>query len=104
MDRPADRGGAEFFSELVDGVSQALTFGPRRLVEAELTRGIAGLEPGRRDSAQPDPTTLSRLDRNLAEKIDRGACEDAAIRGRHVERGSPRDLPEVVVLDDQHDH
>ena len=40
---------------------------------------------------------------DLREQLDRGAREHAAVAGRGVERGAPRDLAEVVVLHDQDD-
>ncbi len=88
---------------LVDRRAQALA--PRAGASSKPSwRGrIARLEVVRRDAAQPDPRASPRLDRDLREQVDRGVREHAAIAGRRAERGAPRDLAEVVVLDDQHD-
>src|SRR5262249_47651070 len=102
VDRTADRSLAELGGELVDRLAEPFALGPGGLVEAELARRVAWLELGRRAAAQPDPPALARLDRDLGEQLDRRAREDAAVAGRGVERGAPRDLTEVVVLDDQH--
>src|SRR5690242_17299755 len=98
--RAPDRGLAELCRDLVEGVAEPLAAGALGVVEAELARGVARLELGGRDAAQPDAAALFRLDRDLAEQLDRGACEHAAVAGRRGQRRAPRDLPEIVVLDD----